>query len=249
MRHFPKIAPAPHRDTKQLHQYALYVAAPAWIAAGPLDYIWHRKTRIGTTTGPEESWLHLLMLTEAAPIALAPLLFEINAGLLLLMAGSVAAHEATAARDVSRTAPRRLIETTEQRIHSVLEIMPFSVASLYLASHRDKLRATHRHPPARDFRLHLKQPRASAAQVVGLCSAITLFDFLPHVEELLRCWIETERAHRTGFAGMRSGALRKIRQDLTRITCRTALLPEPSSPPAIPVPSTPQTHPKVAAPL
>jgi hypothetical protein len=56
---------------KQLHQYTLYVAAPAWIAAGLLDYLWHRKTRIETTTGPEESWLHLLMLIEAGPIALA----------------------------------------------------------------------------------------------------------------------------------------------------------------------------------
>jgi hypothetical protein len=178
---------------RQLHQYALYVAAPAWIAAGLLDYIWHRKTRIETTTGPQESWLHLLMLTEAAPIALAPLLFEINAGVLLLMAGAFAAHEATAAWDVSMTAPRRVIETTEQHIHSVLEMMPFSVASLYVASHWDKLRAIFRHPRASDFRLRLKQPRASAAQVVGLVSAITLFDFLPHAEELWRCQIAKQK--------------------------------------------------------
>lgn len=162
-----------------------------------LDYLWHRKTRIETTTGPEESWLHLLMLAEAAPVALAPLLFEINAGGLLLMTGAFAAHEATAAWDVRMTAPRRLIETTEQHIHSVLEMMPFSVTSLYVASHWDKLRANLGHPRAADFRLRLQQPHASVAQVAGLVFAITLFDFLPHAEELWRCWI----AKQNGLTG------------------------------------------------
>jgi hypothetical protein len=187
---------------KQLHQYTLYVAAPVWIAAGLLDYLWHRKTRIETTTGPQESWLHLLMLTEAAPIALAPLLFEINAGVLLLMAGMFVAHEATAAWDVGMTAPRRLIETTEQHIHSVLEMMPFSVASLYLAAHWNKLRAILHHPGADDLRLRLKQSRASTAQVAGLVSAITVFDFLPHAEELWRCW----NAQQKGLTGRDSPA-------------------------------------------
>lgn len=181
----------------QLHQYTLYVAAPAWIAAGLLDYVWHRKTRIETTAGPAESLLHLLMLAEAAPIALAPLLFEINAGVLLLMTAAFVAHEGTAAWDVSMAAPRRKIETTEQHIHSVLEMMPFSVASLYAASHWDKLRATLRHPRFADFRLRLKQPRASLAQVAALVAAITLFDFAPHLEELWRC----QRAKQQGLTG------------------------------------------------
>jgi hypothetical protein len=134
---------------------------------------------------------------KPAPSHSRPLLFEINAGVLLLIATAFAAHEATAAWDVSMTAPRRLIETTEQHIHSVLEMMPFSVASLYVAAHWDKLRTTLRHPRARDFRLRLKQPHASAAQVLGLCSAITLLDFLPHAEELWRCW----QAQQKGLTG------------------------------------------------
>jgi hypothetical protein len=137
------------------------------------------------------------MLTEAAPIALTPLLFEINAGALLLMLSALAAHEATAAWDVSMTAPRRVIEPTEQHIHSVLEIMPFCVASLYSATHWQRLRSIFRRPRAADFRLRPKRPRASAAQVAGLVSAITLFDFLPHLEELWRCWV----AERKGLTG------------------------------------------------
>jgi hypothetical protein len=30
---------------------------PAWIAAGLLDYIWRRRTKIETTSGPRESLL------------------------------------------------------------------------------------------------------------------------------------------------------------------------------------------------
>jgi hypothetical protein len=188
------------------------------------------------------------MLTEAAPIALAPLLFEINAGALLLMAGAFAAHEATAAWDVSMTAPRRVIETTEQHIHSVLEMMPFGVASLYVASHWDKLRAILRHPHAADFRLRLKQPRASAAQVVALCSAITLLDLLPHAEELWRC-IAAKQKGLTGrdspeCAAALYGKNRAAAGALSRVA---APLPEPPSPPAAPVASTPQSHPEAAA--
>jgi len=215
--------------------------------AGLLDYIWHRKTRIETTTGPEESCLHLLMLAEAAPIALAPLLFEINGGVLLLMAGMFAAHEATAAWDVSMTAPRRLIETTEQHIHGVLEMMPFTVASLYIATHWDKLRAILRHPRSRDLRLRLKEPRASTAQIAGLVSAITLFDFAPHVEELWRC-LATQRKGLTGRDSPECAAVQYGKKGAA-LTSRAALLPEPSSPPAVPVPSTPQTRPKAGEPL
>jgi hypothetical protein len=186
-----------HSIEPQLHNYVLFVATPIWIAAGLLDYIWHRRTRIETTAGTKESALHLLMLTEAAPIALAPLLFEINAGALLLMLSAFAAHEATAAWDVSMAAPRRLIEPAEQHIHGVLELMPFCVASIYAATHWEKLRSIFGRPRAADFRLRLKQPRASPAQVAGLVSAITLFDFLPHVEELWRCRV----AERKGLTG------------------------------------------------
>jgi hypothetical protein len=90
------------------------------------------------------------------------------------------------------TAPRRLIETTGQHIHGVLEMMPFTVASLCIATHWDKLYAIPRHPRSRDIRLRLKRPRASAAQIAALLSAITLFDFAPHVEELWRC-LATQR--------------------------------------------------------
>jgi hypothetical protein len=39
--------------------------------------------------------------------------------------------------------------------------------------------------------------RHSGAQVIGLCSAIALLDFLPHAEELWRCW----QAKQKGLTG------------------------------------------------
>jgi hypothetical protein len=182
---------------RQIHNYVLFIAAPVWIGAGLLDYFWHRRTRIETTSGPKESVMHLLMLTEGAPIALAPLLFEINSGVLLLLMGAFIAHESTAAWDISMTAPRRVIQPGEQHIHSVLEMMPFCVASLYLASHWERFRTMLRNPRREDFQLRLKRSRASTPEIAGLVSAITLFDFLPHVEELWRCW----RAQQRGLTG------------------------------------------------
>ena len=167
---------------------------------------------------------------------LAAPLFEINAGVLLLIATAFAARQATAAWNVSMTAPRRLIETTEQNIHSVLEMMPFSVASLYVASHWDKLRGTLGHPGARDFRLRFKQPHALRAPGSGLCSAITLLDFLAARGGTLALLAsETKRSDR------------KSRDCLRRLTCRGELPPAPSSPPAGRSASTPQTRPEAVA--
>jgi len=141
--------------------------------------------------GPEEICLRLLMLVEAAPIALAPLLCEINS-------------------DALGQASRNL-----------------------------------RHPCSRDLRLGLKQPRASTAQIAGLVPAITLFDFAPHVEELWRC----RAAQQKGLTGRDSPECAAVLYSSKRaaLTSRASLLPEPSSPPAVPVPSTPQTRPKAAA--
>jgi len=62
------------------------------------------------------------------------------------------------------TAPRRLIETTGQHIHGVLEMMPFTVASLCIATHWDKLYAIPRHPRSRDIRLRHYVVRFRAAR-------------------------------------------------------------------------------------
>ena len=107
---------ARHRWTRRqspeqmaLSRMTAYFIVPVWIGAGFLDYIWHRQTKIETTSGIEESLMHSLMMVEAAPAVLAPLFVEINAGVLAGMIGLATLHELTVLWDLWFTTPRRAI--------------------------------------------------------------------------------------------------------------------------------------------
>src|SRR4051812_5488480 len=63
-------------------RYLMYFIVPAWALVGALDWLWHRQTKIETTSGPQESITHLLMMVEAGTPLLAGLFLETNAGLL-----------------------------------------------------------------------------------------------------------------------------------------------------------------------
>src|SRR5690242_20855218 len=51
------------RDTS-MRRLTTYFIVPVWIGAGFLDYIWHRRTRIETTSGLSESLMHSIMMLE-----------------------------------------------------------------------------------------------------------------------------------------------------------------------------------------
>jgi len=80
----------------QTQRYTLFLL-PIWVLASVADYLWHRRTRIETTSGTEESITHSLMITEMAPAVLAALFLEVNAGVLTLIIASYLAHDATVA--------------------------------------------------------------------------------------------------------------------------------------------------------
>jgi hypothetical protein len=61
-------------------KYMMYFALPAWSVAGALDWLWHRQTKIETTSGPKESILHLMMKAESGISVLAGLFLKPNAG-------------------------------------------------------------------------------------------------------------------------------------------------------------------------
>ena len=81
-------------------RYIRYVIFPAWSAAGFLDWLWHRQTKIETTSGQEESITHALMMVEVGVPILMGMFLEINAGVLGLMGLGWFVHEATVAWDV-----------------------------------------------------------------------------------------------------------------------------------------------------
>jgi hypothetical protein len=47
--------------------------------------LWHRQTKIETTSGAKESVMHLIMMAEAGIPILTGLFLEMNAGALALM--------------------------------------------------------------------------------------------------------------------------------------------------------------------
>lgn len=196
---------ARHRWTRRqspeqmaLSRMTAYFIVPVWIGAGFLDYIWHRQTKIETTSGIEESLMHSLMMVEAAPAVLAPLFVEINAGVLAGMIGLATLHELTVLWDLWFTTPRRAIPAGEQVTHTFLESPPFMVAAAAVATHWEQFQALlgrgRQHPR---YNLRLQKPPLPASTLVVMFAGLGLLGALPHFDELRRCF-EAKREGRIG---------------------------------------------------
>lgn len=177
--------------------YLLYFILPLWLAAGFADWCCHRAADIANTAGTRESLLHMLMLAQIGAPALAALLLEINAAVLLFSLAMLVAHEATAWWDVSFASRHRHIAPFEQHMHSLLEVLPMLVFTLLAALHWPQLLALFGSGEATaDFSLRLKQTPLSATYVTTLLIVIMLFQVLPYSEELLRCLRAQRRSPR-----------------------------------------------------
>lgn len=169
------------RKTKRVVQRvtdALIVGGviPAWIAAGLLDWHFHRKTRIERTTGVPESALHLLMDVEAlVPLTIA-LFCKSNKTSVGLAFGAALLHEFTAMSDVAYAFSHRAIPQSEDHTHSFLEVLPFVTAALAAAR-----------PFAKKEGLRLRRRRPSNTTLLCVYGAAALLAVAPHVEELIRC--------------------------------------------------------------
>lgn len=170
-------------------RYLLFGLLPAWFVPGVVDWLLHRRTDIEHTAGTRESLIHSLMMLETGgPIALA-LLCEINPLVLVIIAASIGAHEATALWDV-RTAERsgRTVSPVEQHVHSFLESLPFMATAALTCLHWDQLRMLVRGVRgSRAWGLHWKRPALPAPYLASVAGAIALLVALPYGEELYRC--------------------------------------------------------------
>ena len=119
-----------------LLQILAWGALPAWILAGFIDWLCHRRTRIELHSGAPESAMHVVLYVLAAVPVSIGLYFEINALTLLCMGVGVAGHTVVAWIDTTYTQPRRCIGALEQAIHAWLELLPVFawviVAALYV---------------------------------------------------------------------------------------------------------------------
>jgi hypothetical protein len=185
---------AKHRRQKErltaraMQIYLLYVLLPLWIIPGFGDYLCHRRAKIESTSGTQESITHCLMMGSIGVPAVLALLFETNALTLVVGAGALAFHELVVLWDVAYAAPRRYVSVTEQHFHSFLEVLPFATLSFLLCLRADQVLAMAGVGTEKpDFRLRLKAESPPPAYVAGLLAAIGLFVGIPYGEELLRC--------------------------------------------------------------
>jgi hypothetical protein len=173
----------------------LWILLPAWILAGFLDWICHRKSGIAEHCGPWESILHLLLLAEAGAALLIGLLLELNEPALALIALCFIVHEITGYADIRFAHARRDLSPAEQRIHDYMTAIPVAALCLLGVMQWETV-ATLASDPARIFTepLRWKETPLPTTQILGIFGAVVLVDLIPYVEELHR--------------GLRAGRLR-----------------------------------------
>jgi hypothetical protein len=171
-----------------MQAYLLYVLMPLWTIPGFGDYLCHRRAKIESTSGTQESITHSLMMAAVAVPAVQALLFETNALTLVVGAGALAFHELVVIWDVAYAAPRRRVSVTEQHLHSFLEVLPFATLSFLLCLRADQTLAILGLSNVKpDFSLRFKAEPPPPAYIAGLFALITLSIGIPYAEELLRC--------------------------------------------------------------
>ena len=88
-------------------RYLIEAMLPLTVVPGILDWLWHRQTKIETTSGTKESLFHMAMMGQNCAQLLAALFLDMNAGGLALISALALAHEATAMWDVTTTVSER----------------------------------------------------------------------------------------------------------------------------------------------
>jgi len=165
----------------------MYFVLPLWLVAGFADYLCHRASHIATTSGPKESLIHLLMLTEIGIAVTAAMTFEIDAAIIVLMIIVWAAHEATAVWDVTFAHHKREVTPIEQWVHGYLGVLPLLSLLIVVVLHWSQFLALFRlGTEAPRFDIVWKDPPLPWGYVLPIISATVLFEVLPYVEELAR---------------------------------------------------------------
>jgi hypothetical protein len=167
--------------------YLLYVMLPLWLAVGLADWLCHRATHIATTSGPKESFIHLLMMAEIGIAVLIGLFLEINALVIGIMIACFVAHEITTHWDLRYAASRRLITPIEQHVHTYLGALPFMGLSFISVLHWPQALALFGlGPEIADLSLRFRNNPLPVLYVATLVCLMAVFELLPFLEEFWR---------------------------------------------------------------
>jgi len=164
----------------------MYLLVPLWIAAGAIDWLCHRRTRIQHTSGLAENIFHWVLLAEGGLVLLAIALLEINAAVLLLALAGFLLHELTTYIELRYTVSRREVRPAEQMVHSFMELLPLAILCLAAVTQWSQVLALFGAGDP-DFGLAPKQEPWPFAWLAGAGVAVLLLNVLPLAEETLRC--------------------------------------------------------------
>jgi hypothetical protein len=164
----------------------MYGVVPLWIAAGLADWFCHRSTGIAHTSGLSENLLHWLLMAEGGLVLLAVALLEVNAAVLLIAFAGFLAHELTTYLELRYTVEKRQVRPVEQMVHSFMELTPLAILALLAVMQWDQVLALFDEATP-DFGLRPKAEPWPPFYLVATGLAVLVFNFLPMVEETIRC--------------------------------------------------------------
>jgi len=187
---------------RAMRRYLLGFVIPLWTAAGSIDYVLHRRSKIEENAGVKEATLHVVGISLSALPVVAGLFLEVNAGVIALMSAGFATHLGMTIWDVSYASTRRTITPLEQHVHAALELVPFTALSMVLMLHRDQALALIGCGTATpDFRIASKRNPICSYGIAATIGAFTLFVAIPYAEEFVRCYrFARKRERREGGA-------------------------------------------------
>jgi len=161
------------------------VVYPVWLLAGIADVWVHRRDRIEQRTGTRESWMHVAMCVQMGIPVLMLLFLEVTAPVFLIASAAVVVHGWTSWRDARFADRVRHIGPGEQKIHVVLDAVPWIALVLLGMLHAPLLRGLVG-PGAADWRWRLREPAFPTAVLVTVVATSIVFGLLPSVLELVR---------------------------------------------------------------
>jgi hypothetical protein len=165
---------------------------PLWIAAGLADYFCHRAAQISKNSGTLESVFHLIQFSLVGLPVTIGLFFRSNAGFFLLCALCILLHHGAAYIDVRYANGTRKVTPLEQMVHSFLELLPITAFLLLATAEWSQFLAAVygvEEAPRFSFELRLM----SAPYIAAILSAAFFLNFIPYLEEFVRCVRDARR--------------------------------------------------------
>jgi hypothetical protein len=159
--------------------FLVWAVYPAWLAAGFVDYLSHRRTHIDRTSGPTESWFHLAQFASLAIPFFLVVFLEVTPLVIAMVAGSIVLHTALSMADVAYTDGRRYISPVEQHVHAFMVVLPVVAAAIIALLNWDAISGP-------DWALRPKPEPLPVVPASLLVGSYLVLAGAPIVEELIR---------------------------------------------------------------